>query len=309
MPEDPATTRFPPVTSVVLNWRGLTDTIACVRSLERSSIPTSIVIVDNASGDGSFEALSETFPRHLVLRAHANLGFGGGCNIGIRAALERGADYVVLVNNDARVFGDTVERLVSLAEAAPTIGLVGGVLLNEGSATDVQMWGGGWLSLWSGRGRPFRKPVEWRRIDYLTGACLLIRRRVLEEIGLFDEQRFFMYCEDADLALRARRSGWLLAVADGARASHRGGASFRGDEGLAAQYAAHSLVAFLLKHARLPIVPIAFSTAAHLSRSLAERRFDRAAAIVRGRLSAFRAYARLGSSSPRRSSRPLSYSS
>jgi GT2 family glycosyltransferase len=243
----------------------------------------------------------------VVLRSERNLGFGGGCNIGIRLALERGVDYVLLVNNDARVFPETIGHLVEVAETRADVGLVGGVLLNPSHGRSLQMWGGGWINLWSGRSGSFRAPVDWQRLDYVAGACLLIRARALREIGLFDDRSFFMYCEDADLAFRAKERGWKLAVADRARVLHKGQASLRGDDRLVARYVAQSLIAFFLKHSRVPLIPIAVNTVWQLGASIAHFRLDKLGPAVRGRLDGWRAYKRV--TDDRRSSRPLSYSS
>src|SRR5581483_6066833 len=135
MPDCVSARRSPSIAAIVVNWRGLADTIECVESLERSTLVPNIVIVDNGSDDGSYQALRRRFAKHDVLESPRNLGFGGGCNIGIRAALHREADYVLLVNNDARVFDDTIERLVAAGEAQPGAGLIGGVLF--GDSTDA----------------------------------------------------------------------------------------------------------------------------------------------------------------------------
>jgi hypothetical protein len=128
---------------------------------------------------------------------------------------------VWLLNNDAEPEPATLAALVDEAEADPRVGIVGAVLPG--------VWGGGRVSEWTGVARPVSEPGE--RLDYVAGTCMLIRRRVLEQIGLFDEA-FFFYYEDADFCRRARQAGWRLSVAPEARVGHAGGASVnRGIEG------------------------------------------------------------------------------
>jgi hypothetical protein len=225
----------PPVTVVVVNWNGFVDTKRCLESLRRLDYSElSVVLVDN----GSTEPIEET-PAVELIRSDHNRGFSGGANIGIRRALEGDAAYVWLLNNDTEVEPGTLSALVATAEADPRAGIVGGVLPDA--------WGGGRVDAWIGVSKLATGPGD--RLDYVTGACMLVRRAVFEEVGLFDEA-FFFYYEDADLCLRARAAGWSLAVAPEARVAHRVGASInRGDPGWADRLQAQSSGRFIGKHA------------------------------------------------------------
>ena len=209
----------PPITAVVVNWNGFEDTRRCVESLRAQDPSPGIVVVDNGSTDGSAERLAG-LPGPELVRSDRNCGFAGGANLGIRRALEGDAAYVWLVNNDAEAEPGALSALVAAAEAERSVGIVGGVL--------PEAWGGGRINRWTGVASPAAGPGD--KLDYVTGACMLVRRAVFEQVGLFDEA-FFFYFEDADLCLRARRARWRLAVAPEARVRHRAGSTVsRGEE-------------------------------------------------------------------------------
>jgi GT2 family glycosyltransferase len=212
------------VAVIVLNWNGFEETRRCLSSLAALEYePLRVVVVDNGSTDGSAERLAD-LPGIELIRSDRNRGFAGGVNLGVRRALETDAAYVWLLNNDAEVKPSTLAALVDEAEADARIGIVGGVL--------PEVWGGGRVSEWTGVARPVTEPGEL--LDYVTGTCMLIRRAVLEQVGLFDEA-FFFYYEDADFCRRAQEDGWRLSVAPEARVEHAGGATVnRGADGRSA---------------------------------------------------------------------------
>ena len=228
------------VTTVVVNWNGLDDTRRCLESLQRLDYPEfSVVLVDN----GSTERMPVELPGVELIRSDHNRGFAGGANLGIGRALEGNAAYVWLLNNDTEVEPRTLSALVATAEADPRVGVVGGVLPDA--------WGGGSIDPWTGVSKPATSSRD--RLDYITGACMLIRSAVFDEVGLLDDSYFFYY-EDADFCVRARAAGWRLAVAPDARLGHRGSASVnRGTEGVRSAWAdrlqVQSSGRFIGKHA------------------------------------------------------------
>ncbi len=205
-------------TAVVVSWNRFEDTRRCLESLQRSDPTPAVVLVDNGSIDGSVELLAELFPHARVVRSERNRGFAGGANLGIAEALRAGAGLVWLLNNDAEAEPGALRALLVEAERDSRVGIVGGVSRDRGGR--VHTWGGGTIG-WTGVARLAIRP---QTIDYVSGACMLIRRQVVEEVGSFDE-RFFFYYEDADLCRRATASGWRLAVAPEARIVHAVGAT------------------------------------------------------------------------------------
>jgi GT2 family glycosyltransferase len=214
----------PLVFCVVINWNGWRDTVACVESLVAQEYsPLRILIVDNGSTDESVMRIRTRFPEIEVLQAGSNRGFAAGANVGIRYALERGADFVWLLNNDVVAPPDTLCRLLAAAAEART-GLVGTVLRYMDRPTEIQAWGGGSIVRWLGFVRHFQAPAALGPDTFLTFASVLLRREMLEEVGLLDEG-YFMYFEDSDLCFRARGAGWQLAVAAGTAVLHKEGGS------------------------------------------------------------------------------------
>ena len=266
-----------PVAIVVLNWNGWRDTLRCVASLRTlQGVVTQILVVDNGSTDGSVPILRQQLPNLVLLESDANLGFGGGCNVGIRYALRSGAKYIWLINNDADVAPDTLSALLGVAEADPRLGAVGSIIY-EGHAKDqVQVWGGGRVNLWMGTSRHRRSPGA---VDFVSGASVLLRAQALREVGLFDNERFFMYWEDTDLGFRLRRAGWTLGVAQQSRVWHRESSSLGQGSVLWDRYSVQSGVRFLRKHAPIPALSIALMLVRLLAKRCALGQWDRVAAV------------------------------
>lgn len=245
--------RSPLVWAVVLNWNRPEDTIACVASLRRLDYPSfRILIVDNGSTDGSAERFRALAGVDL-LACEANLGFAAGNNRGIEYALERGADYVLLLNNDTTVAPSMVSELVRVAQSHPRIGIVGPTIFYSGQPDRV------WFS-----GMHFRhglyvvrrglhlgkdpSPIE--EVDFVSGCGMLGRREMWREVGLFDTQ-FFMYYEDLDLCIRAAKAGYRIACATQASMWHTLSASSGGPDSPLKQYhQIKSTFLFTRKHTR-----------------------------------------------------------
>ena len=221
---------------VVVNWNLREDTLECVRSVLAAGIaPERVVVVDNGSSDGSVAALHERFgPGLPVLEAGSNLGFAGGSNLGIRFALEQGARRVFLLNNDTIVaphlFGE-LER----ADASGRFGIVAPLILDYYRPDRISYLGDRRLaatlitrSLARGQQAHLLRLPPLAEVDFVSGCAMLVRRAVLEQVGLLDTT-FFMYGEDVDFCHRARAAGVRLAVATRARIWHKVSASSHGD--------------------------------------------------------------------------------
>ncbi len=250
---------------VVLNWNGWQDTIACLRSLQKQDYPNfHTVVVDNDSSDQSSDHIRQAIRSIELIESGANLGFGGGCNVGIRRAMSRGADYVWLINSDATADSTALSALVETAEANPRLGSVGSVLFEADTPDTVQLWGGGQVGLWTGQCHNQRAAAP---LDFVSGASVLLRCSALEQAGLFDEATFFMYWEDTDLAFRLRNAGWSLAVAAKSHVWHKQSASVGQGSPLLDRYFTQSGVRFLRRYAPVPAISIALM----LSRMLFKR--------------------------------------
>lgn len=225
-PPDGAQTRAG-LFAVVVNWNGGEQNLACLDSLvAREGVPqTRIVFVDNASHDGSREAVLARYPHVDPIDTGSNVGFGEGANRGARRALERGATAVVFVNNDLTFPGGTLARLCAALDADARLGLVGPLVLYSEPSDRVWCAGGRLdhrqnLSTLLGHGAPVGD--AWRAtrdVDYVPGCALLARRELLEEVGLFDAG-YFAYHEDLELGLRARHAGYRVQVIGDVVAHH-----------------------------------------------------------------------------------------
>ena len=217
---------------VVVNWNGWRDTLACLRTLAcQTHQPLHVVVVDNGSTDESVVEISRwiesdlSFPTiFYVLLSPENVGYARGANLGIRQALEQGAEFVWLLNNDTECPPDTLAKLVRTAQEGPNTGVVGSVLYYHDEPDRVQAWGGGKVNRWLGTGDHYLSPTALEGDSYLTFASVLIRAEVLREMGLLYE-RFFMYYDASDFCLRLAETSWKLAVAADTAVLHKESAS------------------------------------------------------------------------------------
>jgi GT2 family glycosyltransferase len=216
--------------AVVLNWNGGDDTLAALASLD--GVET--ICVDNGSEDGSPDAIAARFPGVELIRTGVNLGFAGGNNVGIRRALARGADWVLLLNNDAVADPDLSAALAAAAVERPDAGVLAcKVFFAE--PRDVLMYAGGRVNLrlgYWGRQDGFGQRDDGRfdalrDVDRATGAAMAVSRAAIERAGLLDES-LFAYAEDTDWCLRIREAGFGVVFVPDAKVWHVGSASTGG---------------------------------------------------------------------------------
>src|SRR5262245_5163030 len=225
----------PSISIIVLNWNGRDLTLDCLRSLEAVTTPNvRTIVVDNASSDGSSDAVRQRYGTRTTLIENAhNLGFAAGNNVGIRRALDDGADFILLLNNDTVVAPDFVEFLLKPMLTTPDIGITAPKIYY--AEPKNQIWfAGGELSMWRGIARHTgiretdRGQYDTEHdIDYASGCAFLIRRAVLEKIGDLDPG-YGAYFEDADFCMRARRAGYRIRYIPAAHVWHRISASTGG---------------------------------------------------------------------------------
>jgi N-acetylglucosaminyl-diphospho-decaprenol L-rhamnosyltransferase len=221
----------PRVHAVVLTWNGahlLPECLAALRAQDARA-RVHVVVVDNASCDGTADLLAREFPEVEHLRLPDNAGYGRANNQAMRRALDAGAEFVALINNDVAVSPDWLRRLLDAAGAHPEAGLFTGTLLFRGEEV-VNSTGLVIDALGRARDRDFRIPfAELTRTDGpvagVSGGAALLRTSMLREIGLFDPG-YFAYYEDVDLSLRAAGAGYCSWYVRSATARHRFGATF-----------------------------------------------------------------------------------
>lgn len=197
---------------VVPVWNGRDYLADCLNAvLEQSDGDIEVLVVDNGSVDGSADLVARKYPQVRLIRSLSNLGFAGGCNVGLRAAA---GDALVLLNQDTQVQPGWLRSLIARLES-PNVGIVGCKILYPDGMT-VQH-AGGWIEWPLGiahhYGQGERDVGQWdapREVEYVTGAAMAIRRDVLERIGSFDEGFWPGYFEDSDLCFRAREKGFAV---------------------------------------------------------------------------------------------------
>lgn len=242
---------MPQLLTVILNWRSAEMTLQAAQAalLALEGVQGALVIVDNASGDGSYERMTaevrargwDRGPQQVrVLQAGRNGGFGAGNNFGIRAGLPGGGrpDYVYLLNSDAFPAPDAIRALLTHLEAHPQTGLAGSFIHGTDGVPHRTAFrfpsipGEFEAQIRFGPvSRLFRRwivaqplPQATTRVDWLAGASLMMRQDVLDRIGLFDET-FFLYFEETDLCRRAAVAGWPTDYVVESRVAHIGSAS------------------------------------------------------------------------------------
>lgn len=238
----------PSLLTIILNWRTPDMTLKSARAAlaQMHALDGHIVIVDNQSGDGSFEALRAAVAqtdwhqgRVEVVQSGRNGGFGAGNNFGICHGLAaRNYDFIYILNSDAFPDPGSIGALIDHLQRTPSCGFAGSYI--HGPNADPHLTAFRFPSLWGemeGAARvgavskmlekhivPLPIPAVTTQVDWLAGASLMMRRDVLQQIGLFDE-RFFLYFEETDLCLRAARAGWRTDYVRASEVTHIGSVS------------------------------------------------------------------------------------
>lgn len=233
------TSSQPDVSIVLVSWNTRDLLMQCISSLGAAlgALAADIWVVDNASSDDSVATVRDRFPAVRLIANAENVGFAAANNQAIVASTGR---YVLLLNSDTIAHAGSIERLVRFADAHPDAGIVGPMLQNpdgsfQGSFADLPTLWSEFLSV-SGigsrvHGRWFpnygpQRSAHNQRVGYIQGACMLVRRAAIAQVGWMDE-RYFMYSEEVDWCLRMHRAGWAVWYTPDATILHYGGQSTR----------------------------------------------------------------------------------
>jgi GT2 family glycosyltransferase len=215
---------------VLLNWNGWRYTVAAAGSLQSSpGVSIATIVVDNASTDGSLEHLRDAMPEAEIIANPVNSGFAGGCNVGMRRALELGCDYIFLLNNDALVCPTTIPELVAASRRLHDKTILGSVV--RFADTDEYQYFGSRYCNQSSHPVWFKEPEDSQLLkqplietDFALGAALFAHCDVIRQVGMFDE-RFYLTYEDVDLCYRARKCGIGCAMVTNSVIYHHASAS------------------------------------------------------------------------------------
>ncbi len=253
---------------IILNYNGCQNTIDCVNSVRNSKQgqDLNIVVVDNASTDGSTSKLSK-IKGLIFLQNKDNLGYSGGNNVGIKWALEHKFDQILILNNDTIVSQDMIRILSNALNkfsiVTPKIYFAKGFEYHKEKYREKDLGN----IIWYAGGK-----IDWenvlgvhigvdevdsgqynneREIDFATGACLMVKKEVFEKIGLFDE-KYFLYLEDMDFCVRAKKAGFMISYQPKASLWHKNAASAGGSgSNLQDYYITRNRLLFAFKYANL----------------------------------------------------------
>jgi len=230
----------------------LKDCLKSLRKVKIEGFKHRIILIDNGSSDNSAKYVKKKFPEVKIRIKHQNLGYSGGVNFGLQPVLKSKAKYILLLNNDTIVSPDSLQKLLDYAEKKEKVGILSPVILFPGRKKKIWFNGGEidpkrfstkHIGLGEKINRRLKKPFE---TEFVPGCAMLIKKKVIEKIGLFDE-RFFLYYEDADFCQRARKAGFKCVVVPEAKIIHRQTKSQIGDQ--TEYYLARNHLLFLEKHA------------------------------------------------------------
>ncbi len=200
---------MPKVFIIVLHYKNWNDTNECLESLKKIDYDNfEIIVIDNDK---------------------ENRGFAGGNNIGIKQALKKGAEYILLLNNDTVIEPNFLKKLVEVGESDKEIGILGPMIYEYGT-NKIHFAGGriNWLCTKGIHLNPKSQVLNPKETDYITGACMLVKREVIEKIGLMDED-YFLYFEDVDWCVKARKAGYKCVLVPKAKIQHKVSASTKAE--------------------------------------------------------------------------------
>lgn len=262
---------------IILNFNGKKDTLECLDSLKKLEAgppgggwQLETVVVDNASKDNSVRVIREKFPQTVVIENKENLGFAEGNNVGIRYALKNKADYCLILNNDTLIDKSALVQLIKVIKKDKKIGIVSPKIYfapgfeyhkdrYKKNERGKVIWYAGGIIDWDNV-LAFHRGVDEvdkgqydkeEKTDFATGCCMLIRKELFEEIGLFDK-KYFLYWEDVDFCQRAKRANFKVIYVPKAILWHKNAASSGGaGKETSVYYQTRNRILFALKYAPL----------------------------------------------------------
>ena len=213
--------------TVILNTDRCGDTLSCLKSLsEQTYDDNKIIVLDNCATEDCSSEIAHTYPDVDLIQLSVNKGYAGNNNVGIEAALETGAEWVLILNEDVLLDPDALARLMDAVTARSDVGMAGPLVYHSDEPTVIQSAGGilnkYWLAYHRGQNEEDRNQFDHvEEVDWISGCAILIRRAVIQDVGSLDE-RYFYYWEETEWCLRARRAGWKIILVPQSRVWHKG---------------------------------------------------------------------------------------
>lgn len=245
----------PKVFIIILNFNSCLETINCIESLSKITYPNyEIIVVDNASSDDSEDEIKAHFTDITVIQSGENLGYAKGNNIGISYALDKGADYICILNNDVVVENGFLEPVVAILENRQDVGMASPCICDFKQRNYIQSMGA-YINLYTGLAQAKFKNVLFNKmkdreleVDYLGGACFVVKRQVFESIGLIPEN-YFLFFEETEFCLKAARKGYKLICTAKSKVYHKGSLTISKYAGLSYFFINRNRVIFMRRNA------------------------------------------------------------
>lgn len=213
--------------TIILTFKSWDNTLECLESISANEFPNNhVIILYFSKTDQIDEMIRSNYPWVVTVQLSVNKGYAGNNNVGIKDAIEQGANWILILNDDTILAPDFYSQLLQSAEEDPRAGMLGPLVYHADEPKVIQSAGGYIDSHWNGlhAGIDQHDTGQYtsdREVDWLNGCAILCRADVLRDIGGMDE-RFFLYNEEVDLCLRVKQSGWKIKIVPGAKIWHKG---------------------------------------------------------------------------------------
>lgn len=212
---------------IVLSNNRRDDTLTCIESLHQSDYENmKILLLDNLSKDDLVEVIAQKYSDVEIIRLKENLGYAGNNNVGIQAALEQGAEWLFVLNDDTTLDPACLSMLIKVGERDAKIGILGPMVYHFDEPQVIQSAGGSlgkyWLSTHLGKDEMDRGQFQTaHEVEWISGCAILVRRALIEQVGTLDPN-FFLYWEETEWCIRARKAGWHIFHVPQAKLWHKG---------------------------------------------------------------------------------------
>lgn len=218
---------FPKIIAIILNTNRKNDTLACIQSIEANHYPKmQMIVLDNASTDGSVEAIKTSFPQVDIISLKENKGYAGNNNVGLEYAIKQNPDWIFVLNEDILFAEDAFDQLMQSVKRWPEAGIIGPLVYHFNEPEILQSAGGTFTakgdSVHIAQNEPDRGQfIEPYEVPWISGCAIGVRLQAMQQAGLIDE-RFFYYWEETDWCYRIKSHGWKAVIVPKAKIWHKG---------------------------------------------------------------------------------------
>lgn len=238
---------------IILNYNNARDTIECIKSLQSiKSINIHVIVVDNGSSKECVEMLDSFIKSNITfIKNNKNIGYAAGNNIGIKYAIENGADYISIVNNDVIVNENSFTHSIEILDSGKNIGIVGPVIIDaytkqiqsSGANIDYPKVSVDLIR----RGQDFYPTNDLIECDYVGGACMVFTPQIIEKVGYIPEN-YFLFWEETEWCLNAKRAGYKILCVGGSSVEHKGSATINKTDGFGIYYMERNRIIFMRRN-------------------------------------------------------------